>query len=68
MKTLILLVLMALSGCATIQDHPYAASFAVALVAGSIIASTHHDDQRGAAISPEMAHIAAPSCAGGACR
>lgn len=65
MKTLTLLFLLALSGCATIQQHPYATSFAVAIVAGSVAASAHHDHQGG---GPLTANAAAPNCSTGACR
>ncbi len=67
MKRFALLALvMLIAGCETIQQHPVATSVAVAFVAGSIVASTHHDDQRGA--SPSMSHIGNPVCNGGACQ
>lgn len=46
-KILALLAFLGLSGCATIQNHPVATGVAVAIVAGSIAASVHHDDQGG---------------------
>jgi uncharacterized protein YceK len=42
MKALTLLIALALSGCATIQEHPVATGVVVAVVAGSIIACTQH--------------------------
>jgi len=65
LKILALLAFLGLSGCATIQNHPYATGFAVAIVAGSIAASTHHDNQGG---GPATANAAAPNCTAGACR
>lgn len=65
MKTLTLFCLLALGGCATIQEHPYATGVAVAIVAGSIAASAHHDHQGG---GPLTANAAAPNCTTGACR
>jgi hypothetical protein len=64
-KILALLLALSLCGCATIQQHPYATSVVVAVVAGSIAASVHHDDQRG---GPAMSNVAGPNCATGACR
>lgn len=64
-KILALLAFLGLPGCATIQNHPIATSVAVAIVAGSIAASAHHDDQRG---GPTMVNAAGPSCIGGSCR
>lgn len=67
MKILALLAFLALPGCATIQNHPYATSFAVAFVAGSIAASTQHDNR----VSPNAAartSIGNPSCSTGACQ
>jgi hypothetical protein len=65
MKAFTLFCLLTLSGCATIQEHPYATGVAVAIVAGSIAASAHHDRQGG---GPLMANAAAPDCSTGACR
>lgn len=65
MKSLILILALSLTGCATLERHPYAAGVAVAIVAGSIAASVHHDDQRGA---PATASIGTPSCAAASCR
>jgi len=60
MKTITLLALISMSGCATIQEHPYATSFAVAFIAGSIAASTQHDNR----ISPHgSATIQPVNCA-----
>lgn len=42
---LILITLLALSGCATIQRHPVATGIVIAVVAGSIAASTQHDNR-----------------------
>jgi hypothetical protein len=67
MRALALCTLLALSGCATIQDHPYATSFAVAFVAGSIAASQQHDN-RVSPHAPGSASIQTPSCAGGSCQ
>lgn len=64
-KILALLAFLALSGCATIQNHPYATGFAVAIVAGSIAASAHRDDQRG---GPAMATANGPNCVASTCR
>lgn len=64
-KILALLAFLALPGCATIQNHPYATGFAVAIVAGSIVASAHHDNQGG---GPLTANAAAPNCTTGGCR
>ena len=45
-RALALLALLALSGCATIERHPYATAVVTAVVAGSIAASVqHHHDQ-----------------------
>jgi hypothetical protein len=66
-RTALLALGMSLAGCETIQQHPVATSVAVAFVAGSIVASTHHDDQRGGA-APSMAHIGNPVCTGGSCQ
>jgi hypothetical protein len=66
MKTFTLLALLALSGCATMQEHPYATSFAVAFVAGSIAASQAHDNR--VSHAPAMSQIGNPNCAGGACQ
>jgi hypothetical protein len=69
MKTaLALLTLLSLAGCAPpafVQEHPYATGFAVAIVAGSVAASVHHDHQGG---GPLTANAAAPNCSTGACR
>lgn len=43
MKTLLLAAALALSGCATIQQHPVATGVVIAVVAGSIAASAQHD-------------------------
>jgi uncharacterized protein YceK len=67
LKILALLAFLSLSGCATIQNHPYATSFAVAIVAGSIAASTQHDNRVSPA-HPTMSTIGSPNCAGGACQ
>jgi hypothetical protein len=68
MRALALLALAAFSsGCATIQDHPYATSFAVAFVAGSIVASQQHDN-RMSSHAPGTASIQTPSCVGGSCQ
>jgi uncharacterized protein YceK len=64
MKSLILVAIISLSGCATIQEHPYITGFGAALVAGSIMASTSHDNRT----TPEMRHIGNPNCANGACQ
>lgn len=64
-KILALLYLLGISGCATIQQHPYATSVLVAVVAGSVAASVHHDHQGG---GPLTANAAAPNCTTGACR
>jgi hypothetical protein len=45
----ILIALLTLGGCATMQRHPVATGVVVALVAGSIAASTNHDNR----ISPQ---------------
>lgn len=64
MKRLILLSIL-LSGCATIQEHPYATAFAVAFVAGSIAASTQHDYRQ----TPHaMATVQPVNCASGSCQ
>jgi hypothetical protein len=68
LKILTLLAFLALPGCATIQNHPYATSFAVAFVAGSIAASTQHDNRVSPATRPAMSQVSAPNCAGGACQ
>ncbi len=69
MKLAALLTLLSLGGCATVQDHPYATSVAVALVAGSIAASVDHGgDNRVSHVAPAMSGIASPSCASGACK
>jgi len=62
-----LALILALTGCETIQQHPVATSVAVAIVAGSIVASTHHDDQRGG-VAPSVSHIGNPVCVGGSCQ
>jgi hypothetical protein len=68
-KILGLLAFLALSGCTTIQNHPYAASFAVAFVAGSIAASQHHDYRTSVvAPAPGVATISTPNCSTGACQ
>jgi hypothetical protein len=67
LKNLALLAFLSLSGCATIQNHPLATSFAVAFVAGSIAASQAHDNR----VSPNVAaraSIGTPNCTGGACQ
>lgn len=66
-KILALLAFLALPGCATLQNHPYATSFAVAIVAGSIAASTQHDNRVSPA-HPTMSTISTPNCASGACQ
>ncbi len=44
---LVLLALLALPGCATIERHPYATAFVSAVVVGSVAASVqHHHDQQ----------------------
>jgi uncharacterized protein YceK len=65
MKAFTLFCLLTLSGCATVQEHPYATGVAVAIVAGSIAASARHDHQGG---GPLTANAAAPNCSTGACR
>jgi hypothetical protein len=65
MKSTVLLLAITLTGCATLERHPYATGFAVAIVAGSIAASVHHDDQRG---GPAASSIGTPLCAAGSCR
>lgn len=62
---LAILAVLSLTGCATIQEHPYATGVAVAIVAGSVYASTRHDNQGG---GPLTANAAAPNCSTGACR
>jgi hypothetical protein len=62
----ILPILLLLCGCATLERHPVATGFAVALVAGSIAASQSHD-YRTSAPHP-MASIGTPSCTGGTCQ
>jgi uncharacterized protein YceK len=64
MRSTFILLVLSLSGCATIQEHPYITGFGVALVAGSIMASTNHDNRT----TPEMRHIGNPNCANGACQ
>jgi uncharacterized protein YceK len=64
MKSVTLLIALSLSGCATIQEHPVATGVAVAIVAGSIAASVHHDNQGG---GPAMANVSGPNCASGRC-
>lgn len=66
-KNLFVLAFLALAGCTTIQNHPYATSFAVAFVAGSIAASTQHDN-RVSPHAPSIATIGTPSCSTGACQ
>ncbi len=66
LKTLSLLALLSLGGCATIQEHPVLTSVGVALVAGSIAASAHHDNRT--SVAAPVSQIGAPSCANGACR
>lgn len=65
-KTLTLLAILSLSGCATIREHPYATGIAVAFVAGAIAASQQHDNRVGPA--HPMSQIGTPNCAGGACQ
>ncbi len=66
MKSLLALALLLLGGCATIERHPLASSFAVAFVAGSIAASAHHDNRT--SVAAPVSQIGAPNCANGACR
>lgn len=68
-RALALLALLALSGCATIQEHPYITATVVALAAGSIAASQHHDYRTSpaAAAAPGTATIGTPNCAAGSC-
>jgi hypothetical protein len=66
-KILALLAFLALPGCATIQNHPYATSFAVAIVAGSIAASTQHDNRVSPA-HPTVSTIGTPTCTGSTCQ
>ena len=66
MKALLALALLSLGGCATIQDHPVLTSVGVALVAGSIAASTHHDNRT--SVAAPVSQIGAPSCASGSCK
>ena len=68
LKILALLAFLALPGCATIQNHPYATSVAVALVAGSIAASQNHDNRVSPATHPAMSQIGTPTCAGATCQ
>lgn len=64
-KILALLCALSLSGCATLERHPYATGFAVAIVAGSIAASTQHDNR----VSPHAtSSIGTPSCVNGSCQ
>jgi hypothetical protein len=67
MKILALFAFLALPSCATIQNHPYVTSFAVAFVAGSIAASTQHDN-RVSAHAPGSASIGSPNCPGATCQ
>lgn len=66
-KTVSLLALLALSGCATLERHPYATGIALALVAGSIAASQNHDN-RMSAQAPVRAGIGTPACTAGTCQ
>ena len=64
MKILTVAALMSLTGCATMQDHPYLTGFGVAVIAGSIAASQQHDNR----VSPLHANTQPVNCAGGACQ
>jgi hypothetical protein len=65
-RCVFLCLFLQLVGCATLERHPYATSFAVALVAGSIAASGQHDNRVGHA--PGTAGIGTPSCIGATCQ
>jgi hypothetical protein len=64
-------LLLTVSGCATMERHPYATAFGMAFVAGSIAASSQHDNRvshTDPIASPSMARIGTPNCAGGSCQ
>ncbi len=65
----LLAALLTQAGCSTLQEHPYATSFAVAFVAGSIVATENqrHGGQSALA-APAMAHTGTPSCVGNSCQ
>ncbi len=69
-RVLVLLAILALPGCATIERHPYATAFVSAVVAGSIAASVqHHHDQHVDMRPPQaMSTVTGPSCAQGSCQ
>jgi hypothetical protein len=66
MKALLILVLLSLGGCATLERHPVASSFAVAFIGGSIAASTHHDNRT--PVADPVAHSGIPACFNGSCK
>jgi hypothetical protein len=69
LRPLILALLASQAGCATIADHPYITATVVALAAGSIAASQHHDYRTSAvAAPPGTASIGTPNCNTGACQ
>lgn len=70
MKTLFALILLgSLTGCGAlqvVQDHPVIVSVGTVLVAGSIVASQHHDYRQGGQVA--MSQVGNPSCAGSSCK
>ncbi len=65
----LLALCLALCGCATCHEHPFACGVAGALVAGSIAASVqHHHDQEHLVRPPATAQVGAPACATGVCQ
>jgi hypothetical protein len=68
-RAAIFALVLSLGGCATIQEHPYATSFAVAFVPGSIAASQRHDFRESAvAHPPGTATIGTRNRSTGACQ
>jgi hypothetical protein len=61
-RCVFLCLFLQLTGCATLQRHPVATAVAVAIVAGSIAASTQHDNRD----SPTVASVHF-RCSHGAC-
>jgi hypothetical protein len=63
MKSLTLLILLVLTGCATCEEHPGACAAVVAVAATCVALSVDHDHAR-----PHDIATPAVVCDGGACR
>ena len=67
-KACILSVALALSACATCEQHPAACTIGAAILAGSVAATIQHHHDQHAAAAPVRADAIPVHCVGGSCQ